>query len=40
MSQRQETGPVVKTETGVPTVEYRKASRAGHVVLAGGVAFW
>ena len=39
MSQRQESGPVVKTETGVPTLEYRKASRAGHVVLAGGVAF-
>jgi len=39
MSQRLEPGPVVKTETGKPTLEYRKASRTGHAVLAGGLAF-
>jgi uncharacterized membrane protein len=38
MSQSLETGPVVKTETGAPTEEYRKASRAGAAVLAGAVA--
>jgi uncharacterized membrane protein len=38
MSQSLETGPVVKTETGTPTKEYRKASRAGNAVLAGAVA--
>ena len=38
MSQSLETGPVVKTETAAPTVEYRKASRAGYVVLAGALA--
>jgi predicted phage tail protein len=38
MSQSPETGPVAKTETGVPTAEYRKASRTGHAVLAGAVA--
>lgn len=38
MSQSLETGPVVKTETAAPTEEYRKASRAGTAVLAGGVA--
>lgn len=39
MSQRPEIGPVVKTETGVPTAEYRKASRTGHAVLAGALVF-
>ena len=39
MSQGTQTGPVVKIETGAPTAEYRKASRAGYVVLAGALAF-
>ncbi|HUE66321.1 MAG TPA: hypothetical protein VMO78_18280 [Rhizomicrobium sp.] len=39
MSQRIETGTVVKTETGAPTAEYRKASRTGHAVFAGALAF-
>ena len=39
MSQRLETEPVVKTETGVPTLEYRKASRTGHAVLVGALVF-
>jgi hypothetical protein len=39
MSQSMETGPVVKTETGAPTAEYRKASRTGHAVLTGALAF-
>jgi predicted phage tail protein len=39
MSQRLETAPVVKTETGVPTLEYRKASRTGHAVLVGALVF-
>ena len=39
MSQSLQTGPVVKTETGPPTAEYRMASRAGHVVLAGALVF-
>ena len=38
MSQSLHTGPVVKSETGPPTAEYRKASRAGHAVLAGALA--
>jgi membrane protein implicated in regulation of membrane protease activity len=38
MSQSLETGPVVKSETGPPTVEYRKASRTGRFVLAGALA--
>jgi len=38
MSQSLESGPVVKTETGVPTEEYRKASRAGRVAFGGVVA--
>lgn len=38
MSQSLETGPAVKTETGVPTEEYRKASRTGNVALVGAVA--
>lgn len=37
MSQSLESGPVVKTETGVPTEEYRKASRAGRVAFGGVV---
>jgi predicted phage tail protein len=39
MSQRLNTGPIVKTETGVPTIEYRKASRTGHAVLGGALVF-
>jgi len=39
MSQSLETRPVVKTETGAPTAEYRKASRAGRVVFAVALAF-
>jgi len=39
MSQRLEPGSVAKTETGVPTLEYRKASRTGHAVLVGALAF-
>ena len=39
MSQSMETGPVVKIETGAPTAEYRKASRTGHAVFAGALAF-
>jgi hypothetical protein len=38
MSQGLEFVPVVETETGAPTAEYRKASRAGHAVLAAAVA--
>jgi predicted phage tail protein len=38
MPQSLETEPLVKTETGAPTAEYRKASRTGHAVLAGALA--
>jgi hypothetical protein len=39
MSQSLETEPIVKTETGAPTAEYRKASRTGHAVLASALPF-
>src|SRR6185295_15831896 len=33
MSQNIDNGPVVKTETGTPTLEHRKAGRAGQIAL-------
>ena len=32
-------GPVVKSETGPPTVEHRKTGREGQFVLAGALVF-